>query len=327
MTAIGSGGAERVILVSLMKSGTHLVQELMVALGYGMYGQARIAPQIAPRLDTGTRLRMARLVHGDEAAAALADKGEPLFTEATDQAWEALAWSWQLRFGMPLVTWYGLETINTDLVEEARRHSAGSDFAQTPPGVCWVFNEFDIKKIDGHFLREWADTGEPRILFNYRDPRDMLLSMVNFLAGRTGKGFSNFHDFHVFSAILKAKASAEEQLTYALTDPSFPCHGDLERAYWLLQHPNVCAISFEEMVGPRGGGSAEARDAAIGRVTKFLGADGVTPQDVSDRLYNTESFSFYKGQIGSWREAFTPEHQRLADRCFGDALSLYGYER
>lgn len=320
------GQAKRVLLVSLMKSGTHLAQELMVALGYGMYGQARIPPEIRPRLDRQTRLRVARLVHDDEAVAAMVEKGEPFFTEATDEAWDALAWSWQLRFGMPLVTWYGLEVINTALVEQARRHSTGSDFAQTPAGVCWVFNEFDIKKIDGHFLREWADTGQPKIIFNYRDPRDMLLSMVNFLAGRTGRGFSNFHDFHVFSRILRAKPGIEEQLTYALTDPSFPCHGDdLARAYWLLQHPDVCKISFEEMVGPDGGGSAEARDAAIARVMGFLGVAGMSVQELSGRLFNREAFSFYRGQIGAWREVFTPAHARLAEARFGAMLPLYGY--
>jgi hypothetical protein len=319
------GRAERVILVSLMKSGTHLLQELMVALGYGMYGQARIAPEIKPVLDTAERRRIARMVCDDTELARLDAVPAAGFTEATDQAWEALAWAWQIRFGMPLKTWYGMELVSTELIDRALRRTVGSDFAQTPPGVCWVFNEFDIKKIDGHFLHEWADTGEPRIIFNYRDPRDMLLSMVNFLAGRTGRGFSNFDDFHVFSTILRAKPSLDEQLSYALTDPSFPAVGDLQRMLWLLHHPNVCKTSFEDLVGPPGGGTAEARDQTLARILDFLGVTGVTPAELSGRLFNREAFSFYRGQIGGWREDFGPAHRKLADARFGEALALYGY--
>ena len=41
---------ERVILISLQKSGTHLIQELMVHLGYGMWGESKITPEIEPKL-------------------------------------------------------------------------------------------------------------------------------------------------------------------------------------------------------------------------------------------------------------------------------------
>ena len=316
--------AERVILISLMKSGTHLLQELMVALGYGMYGQARIPAEMKPVFGAEERRRIASMVYGQETLASLGSATEAEFTEATDQAWEALAWSWQIRFGMPLKTWYGMELASRDLIDRTLRRTVGSDFAQTPPGVCWVFNEFDIKKVDGHFLHEWADTGEPRIIFNYRDPRDMLLSMVNFLAGRTGRGFSNFDDFHVFSGILRSKPGLNEQLTYALTDRSFPAVGDMERMLWLMHHPNVCKVSFEELVGPPGGGTAEARQDALTRILSFLGVTQ-TPGDLAGRLFNPEAFSFYRGQIGGWREDFSAQHKKLAEARFGEALSHYGY--
>jgi hypothetical protein len=47
---------------------------------------------------------------------------------------------------------------------------------------------------------------------------------------------------------------------------------------------------------------------------------------VAGKLFNRDSFSFFKGQIGGWREAFTQEHWRLASERFGDVLPLYGYE-
>jgi hypothetical protein len=313
-------------VISLMKSGTHLLQELMAALGYSVYGHARITSQRRPALDMDTRRRIACMVYDDATLTRLLAEPESVFNEAADRAWEALAWSWQLRFGMPLRTWYSAELINTGLVEQAHRRTMGSDFAQTPARTCWILHEFDIRKIDGHFLQEWAATGEPRIIFNYRDPRDMVLSMVNFLCGATGQGLSAFSNLQAFRSILVSKPTLEERITYALTDDSFPCNQDgFKRMFWLLHHPDVCKTTFEELAGPEGGGSASSQTRATARLIDFLGVPDQSPQDVTGRLFNRNAFSFYRGQIGGWREVFTDEHCRLAEARFGDVLPLYGY--
>jgi hypothetical protein len=324
---LAGGRAERVIVISLMKSGTHLLQELMVALGYRVYGHVRITPQARPALDQDTRGRVARMVYDEGTLDRLLSEPEPVFNEAADQAWEALAWSWQLRFGMPLATWYSTALINTGLVEQACRRTAGSDFAQTPAGICWFLHEFDITKIDGHFLHEWAVTGEPRIIFNYRDPRDVVLSMVNFLGGATGRGLSAFNNLQTFKSILVSKSTLEERITYALTDDSFPCNrNDFKRMQWLLHHPDVCKTTFEELAGPQGGGTADSQLQATARLLDFLGIKEQSPQDVTGKLFNRHAFSFHRGQIGDWREAFTDKHCRLAEARFGDVLPLYGYQ-
>ena len=159
-----------------------------------------------------------------------------------------------------------------------------------------------------------------------RDPRDVTLSAINFLADSSGKGFSAYNDIRVFSEILQAKETLEAQLTYALTDPSFPAQGDFHRMLWLLHHPRVCKTSFEELVGPAGGGSAQLQEQALKRVIDFLGITDAKPEDVAGKLFNRDSFSFYRGQIGGWREVFTRDHRRLANERFGDVMPYYGYE-
>jgi hypothetical protein len=318
--------AERVILISVMKSGTHLIKELMVALGYNMYGHVRVSPRTRPILDRETRSRIARMVYGDAELSSLKSQSDSIFNDTTDRAWEAFAWSWQLRFGMPLMSWYGTEVTSTELVSAALRRSAGSSFAETPSGICWVFHEFDTRKIDGTFLREWAETGEPRIIFNYRDPRDTILSLVNFLCGRTREGLSSFSNLPLYSNILLAKETLGERLSYALRDEAFPCHAaDFKHMLWLLHHPNVCKTSFEELVGPEGGGSAQSQLSAAARLINFLGVTDQAPEDVVGALFNRDAFSFFHGQIGAWREVFTEEQCRLAEDYFGEVLSLYGY--
>jgi hypothetical protein len=317
--------ANRVVVISLMKSGTHLIQELMIALGYWIYGQSRIPKEVRPVLSDEMRHRIARMVYDEEEVSAFQKQGEESFGKAAQEAWEALGWAWQVRFGMPLASHYGVQLVNTDLVERTLRRTASSSFLDTPENVCWIFPELDITRVDGRFIQEWSDTGRPKVIFMYRDPRDTTLSMVNFLLGRTGQGFGTFSDFKVFNRILESKGSMQERLKYALTDDVFPGIGDHKRMLWLLNHPDVCTVSFEEMIGAQGGGSVDAQTEAVARVVKFLGLDA-NPDELAGRLYRRDSFTFFKGQIGTWREAFTPELMRLAEHRFGDALPAYGYE-
>ena len=165
---------------------------------------------------------------------------------------------------------------------------------------------------------------QTRYILNYRDPRDVVVSMVNFLSGNTARGYGDFNEFPVFNRILTAKPTFSDKLTYALTDPAFPGYRAYEDALWLLNHPDVCTVSFEELVGPQGGGTAAAQRAVVGRVVEFLGLDA-DPAAVSERLFRRDAFSFFKGQIGAWREVFTPEHVALYEKKSGDMLSLYGY--
>jgi Sulfotransferase domain len=319
--------AQRVIIVSLPKSGTHLIQEMMVALGYRMYGSGvRLKPENMPVLDEQTRWRIARLAYDEETLDALRAADKANFNEATDRAWDALGLAWELRLAQPIPTWYTRELVDTGLVRRVYKQTVGSDFADTPAGVCWMISQLDITKIDGHFLHEWAATGEPRIIYNYRDPRDMVLSAVNFLYGKTGRGVANYNDTQVFSDILRSKATLEDQLEYALTDSAFPTGDGHQKMLWLLNHPNVCKTSFEELVGPKGGGSIEEQSRALTRVMAFLDINDREPGELAHELFNPDSFSFYRGQIGAWREAFTPALRRLAGDRYREVLQLYGYE-
>jgi hypothetical protein len=55
------------------------MKELMVSLGYSMYGHVRVTPEIRPAPDLDARLRLASMVYGEEEAARLKSLPEPLF--------------------------------------------------------------------------------------------------------------------------------------------------------------------------------------------------------------------------------------------------------
>lgn len=322
--------AQRVIVVSMQKAGTHLIQRVMHAMGYMIYGSAvRVEPGMEPQFGTRERLRIAKQVLDPDQYEALKRHGnDGAFKRETDGAWEKLGWCWQKRLGAPISKRYGFahdEWINQILIGTSAKRSL---FSQTPAGVCWILHELDAASLDGNFLNEWVGVGEPKIILNYRDPRDVMLSFVNYLSGMTGRGFGSFHEYKIFGRILSQIDSFDDKLSYALRDVAFPGHGDLERAYWMYRHPDICKVSFEELAGPRGGGTSQGQRLAVKRILRHV-AIPTTEElvtNIAASAFDPNAFTFFRGQIGAWRKMYTKEHTRIFDAQFGNIANLFGYK-
>lgn len=186
-----------------------------------------------------------------------------------------------------------------------------------PPQTCLFLHGLEV----GSHLQDWCSKGEPRLLFNYRDPRDSLLSLVNYLLQRAKEPYSQFARNVIFAEILKAMPSASAQLDFAIAHM-----GEHVEKYnqnsWLLFHPSVAKLSFEELVGTDGGGSESQQRATILRVGEYL---GIAPRDEEFRLFDPSVRTFYRGQIGAWRDVFSLEQAKTFGRLYGDVLRTYGY--
>jgi hypothetical protein len=319
--------APRAMVISLQKAGTHLIQGLMLELGYKMAGVPRPAPDNVPDFDDEQRLAVAALTLSKPDFDELLElRGTEAFVDRTQEAWTALGWHWQRRLGQRVVNRYGQTRYEFADTVITNPHLPYTRFSDTPAGMCWIFHELDIEQVDGGFLSEWVETDSPPLIFNYRDPRDTVVSMINFLEGRTREGYGNFYEFDIFSRILADKPTWEEKIDYALRDPSFLGRDQFDKALWLLHHPKVCKVRFEDLVGARGGGSTARQVDAVGRILRHVGSDQ-DAEAVAARVYNPNSWSFYKGRSGGWRERFTKRNLARFNEQFGDILHLYGYEQ
>ncbi|MEV4752927.1 hypothetical protein AB0K21_41840 [Streptosporangium sp. NPDC049248] len=316
----------RAMVISLQKSGTHLMQELMLELGFKMVGVPRPAPHTVPVFDEEqSRAIAAQVLSKLDYDEFLELQGTEAFAERAQELWGTMVWHWQRQLGQRVVNRYGRTKYEYAEGLATNPHLPYSRFADTPPGLCWIFHELDIERVDGTFLSEWVETANPPLIFNYRDPRDAVVSMINFLEGRTREGYGNFFEADIFSAILAGKPTWEEKIDYALRDRSFLGRDQFEKALWLLNHPKVCKVRYEDLVGPQGGGSRERQLDAVNRVLRHLGSDR-DAEEVAGRVYNPDSWSFYKGRSGGWQERFTARNLARFNEQFGDLLEQYGYE-
>ncbi|MDI6105180.1 hypothetical protein QLQ12_42005 [Actinoplanes sp. NEAU-A12] len=318
--------APRAMVISFQKSGTHLMQELMLELGYRIVGVPRPRPNAVPEFDDEQKAAVAALVLDKIDHDQLMElHGTAAFEDRTHEAWGALIWHWQQRLGQQVVNRYGQTRINFAESIVTNPYLPFTRFADTPAGLCWIFHELDIHRVDGSFLSEWVETQSPPLVLNYRDPRDTVISMINFLEGRTRAGYGNFYEADIFSTILASKTTWEDKIDYALRDPSFLARDQFQKALWLLNHPKVCKVRYEDLIGPQGGGSVERQVDAVSRVLHHVGSD-LDAEEIAGKVYNPDSWSFYKGRSGGWRDRFSARNLARFNEQFGDILEQYGYE-
>lgn len=318
---------ERVLVISPRKSGTHLIQELMVQLGFRVYGEPVPPREGRPAFSITERQELAeRYLDPDELAGLDHRRDRAEFLRTTDQLWQELAWAWQVRLAVAPLT--QVESVAPDSVLKLKTRTDfwTSPFSATPAGMSWIFHSVDVWRMDNTFLAEWLHTGNPKVILNYRDPRDALLSLVNFFSRSNGLDFIRYPESAVFGPTMESIDSLADKLAYAITDPNMPLLDDFESAMTLLRHPQVCKVSFEELVGPRGGGTRAEQLAAVGKVADWLGLD-VDRESVADAMLGKKSFTLNKGRAGRWREAFTPRLTQQFESRYGHVLDAFGYAR
>jgi len=153
-------------------------------------------------------------------------------------------------------------------------------------------------------------------LFIYRNPLDILVSEANYYH-RDGNA--------IFGGYL-ANRSFDERLLALIDDPwLFGSFRDRMAGFvpW-LEFPNVIPVSFEELVGARGGGDDAVQHRLIWSLQLKLHLPG-RPDAFAGKVFDTESATFNAGQIGSHREKLG---ENARTRFLGlpqDFMSAFGY--
>jgi len=174
------------------------------------------------------------------------------------------------------------------------------------------------------FDRTYGDTLQRhrvRGLFLIRDPHDIVVSQVHYVAKR---------DDHQFHGLFADRPDLREKLRLAITGDAahdLPSIGDRLDYFAGWMDSGCHVVRFEDLVGPGGGGSAGAQEAAVASVFRSVGlaTDDAEVRSICSRLFSSDSPTFRKGSIGGWRDAFDAELEQLFDEVVGDRAARYGY--
>ena len=155
-------------------------------------------------------------------------------------------------------------------------------------------------------------------IFIYRNPRDILVSEANYYHQDGNTAFAGY----------LSQLSPEQRLLRLINDPWLLGNFRDRMAGFVawLDISNVIPISFEELVGPAGGGDAEIQRRLIWSLQLKLQVPG-DPADFAGRVFNPASPTFFAGKIGGWRNRFTPPIEQAFTSLPRDFLEAFGYAR
>jgi len=157
-----------------------------------------------------------------------------------------------------------------------------------------------------------------------RDPRSIAVSHLDYLK-RTPHHF--FHKYYMDLADdnerLKMSILGGQLGPYTLRSLA-----DRYRGYLDWKRSGIALlVRFEDLVGEKGGGSAEKQKEAIYATLQFLGlgADAALVVRIQDNIFGSTS-TFRKGRIDSWRSELPPQHLEMLNESLGSLLPEMGYE-
>ncbi|MFW6060064.1 MAG: hypothetical protein ACODAQ_07765 [Phycisphaeraceae bacterium] len=158
-------------------------------------------------------------------------------------------------------------------------------------------------------------------LFLIRDPRDLPVSDAFYIARR--RRHFRHHLFAGKPLRERIRLAIEGDARHGMPDIG----ARLARyAGWL--EAGFELVRFEDLIGPRGGGSSERQHRQLRAIYRHLGLETDEPwiSHVAERLFCHHSPTFRRGAVGQWRAYFDDELKARFNAVAADQLARYGYE-
>ena len=183
---------------------------------------------------------------------------------------------------------------------------------------------------DGHYIHahcgfdegllKVARAARVPIVFLYRDPRAMMASQAHFLIerGEPADLVSRLYE-----------STLTEAYRLLIDGDGMSLAGDEVFAVYegWLEASGVLAVRFEDLVGPRGGGSASVQLATVARIAQHVGWRGSTETlvEAAEQIFNPGTGTFRRGTIDGWRNDVPTEVVERHRAYFIDLARRWGY--
>lgn len=184
---------------------------------------------------------------------------------------------------------------------------------------------------------------ELSVLVMVRDPRDVILSFVDYVTRLEAHVLHAYYrslpgDIERISAAIRgvspevvSRDAALQEI--AANNPTYPGISDIGaccRSFlgW-KSYPLAMLVRFEDIIGFRGGGSDQLQFEQMSRIVQFLGLNysDAAIRTISSRIYNPDSHTFNKGVAGRWKTRFDDRLCRQFRQAASRELIEMGYEK
>ena len=158
--------------------------------------------------------------------------------------------------------------------------------------------------------------------FIFRDPRDVVVSHVFYVTEMESR--------HVHHNYYQSLPDFDARLTVSILGRSeaeveFPNIAERFAPYldW-LNHPEVLAIHFEDLIHNRAATLTRIMDHFLARVALQTNRHLIL-DSLGSSINPTKSPTFRSGKTGEWKKYFKDEHKKIFKEAAGDLLIRLGY--
>jgi hypothetical protein len=157
--------APRVLVVSLRKSGAHLIREVALNLGYSLYGEVFATPEDQPLLRREQVWRILQLVYPPHELEDLTRSDDkPAIAEAIRTGLAAMNEVWRERLAVPWTGGLATPPAVRRLAADVRNRAEELSFSDLPEDSSWILHQLPLTRVAPDFLQSWAQTASPRII-------------------------------------------------------------------------------------------------------------------------------------------------------------------
>lgn len=298
----------KILANSIPKSGTHLLLRLLTLLEFGTTDFGGVRPRLVSDRDSAADRLLGRLPGTREPGKFLGIGPH-------------LAEGGRFRPARALIRNYGREkvTVGVEFPCEIGRRWLGRRLGQVPDGSVVSAHCAYTPELAGLLMEQ-----KMRTVCILRDPRDTAVSHMHYL--------KRLPRHPIYREYLDL-GDDHQRLMFFIRGGKLGNHTlkPLQERYrnfldWEREGGAVM-VRFEDLVGPKGGGTVEAQRAAIERVALYL---SVEPDERQISYIQRNLFgsgrTFRKGRAGGWREEFSEEHVKAIKDLAGDLLVELEYE-
>ncbi len=289
----------RVLVNSLPKSGTHLLEKAIQGFGYSSYMDQRgIAKRIIDKLGYGTPRFYAR--------PDVKNNSKPLPNENRDQK--------SKKHNVPIGVFSPYYVAEKEIEVWLESIKQGQYIKGHVP-YSGEFNQVIQKSKIAHIVV-------------VRDPRAVISSMENYVTD--AKNWTHFLEPDMkkldknekFQFILYGGYAKEANVSVKSIKESY------QSILAWRNSASVEMVRFEDLIGAKGGGSVEDQIAVLSRIARHLGiSNTISDLDgVAKNLYDESSPTFRSGQIDGWKNKLTPAQIDMIENVVGDQILECGYQ-
>lgn len=167
-----------------------------------------------------------------------------------------------------------------------------------------------------------ANDNNIKIIHLIRDPRDVMLSHLNYI-----ENMDLTQKSHKFISQFRTRPEKLNAMLVGKDNVLEPFAKVLHKFEPWINHKDVLCIKFEDLIGEKGGGSKSKQQKVVKEICNFIGLkiDDESIETISNLIYSPKSSTFNKGKIDNWRHSLNEEEKQLINDALKGQIQSYQY--